>query len=67
MAMKKNHNQKHEGAGGKTPTKGDFKRESKKALGKGAKYVLVAIGVSHAACGDRHGVLGDLEPVPVFG
>lgn len=46
MAMKKNHNQKHEGAGGKTPTKGDFKRESKKALGKGAKYVLVAIGVA---------------------
>lgn len=28
------------------PSKADFKRESKKALGTGAKYVLVAIGVA---------------------
>ncbi|OUP10383.1 peptidylprolyl isomerase [Collinsella sp. An2] len=48
MAMKKNHNKKREGAEGekKPATKADFKREGKKALSKGAKYILVAIGVA---------------------
>lgn len=32
-------------AGKKTKTRADFKRESKQKLGKGVKYVLVAIGV----------------------